>query len=269
MQVDAGRVLVSEGATGAEFFVILTGTAKVSRRGRKVATLGPGAAFGDRCALLDKAPRNATVTAETPMELVVLGQREFGGVIDEVPGVACKLLTGMARRLRGRRPLRAVTPRADAAADHRSPDPPRGRGARSDLRARAADVRRARRHRGRRAVRPRPRAVDRWRPGLPDARPVTDGLDELLAVDADVVDVLVPTPAHADVAMPVLDAGFHVQVQKPIARSLEDACASRRGGRANGTMLRVLEDYVFYPPLVQLRDVVRSGEIGDAGRRCT
>src|SRR4029077_11639310 len=99
VQVDAGRVLVSEGATGAEFFVILSGTAKVSRRGRKVATLGPGAAFGE-LALLDKAPRNATVTAETPMELFVLAQREFGGILDEVPGVARKLLTGMARRLR-------------------------------------------------------------------------------------------------------------------------------------------------------------------------
>ena len=97
--VPPGTVLVSEGSMGAEFFVILSGTAKVSRRGRKVATLGPGAAFGE-LALLDKAPRNATVTAETPMELVVLGQREFGGVIDEVPGVARKLLTGMARRLR-------------------------------------------------------------------------------------------------------------------------------------------------------------------------
>jgi CRP/FNR family cyclic AMP-dependent transcriptional regulator len=97
--VDAGRVLVSEGSTGSEFFVILSGTAKVSRRGRKVATLGPGAAFGE-LALLDKAPRNATVTAETDMELVVLGQREFGGLLDEVPGFARKLLTGMARRLR-------------------------------------------------------------------------------------------------------------------------------------------------------------------------
>ena len=99
VKVDAGRVLVSEGSSGSEFFVILEGTAKVSRRGRKVATLGPGAAFGE-LALLDRAPRNATVTAETDMELVVLGQREFGGVIDEVPGVARKLLTGMARRLR-------------------------------------------------------------------------------------------------------------------------------------------------------------------------
>jgi CRP-like cAMP-binding protein len=99
VKVDPGRVLVTEGSTGSEFFVIIDGTAKVSRRGRKGATLGPGAAFGE-LALLDRAPRNATVTAETPMELVVLGQREFGGIIDEVPGFSRKLLAGMARRLR-------------------------------------------------------------------------------------------------------------------------------------------------------------------------
>jgi CRP/FNR family cyclic AMP-dependent transcriptional regulator len=99
VKVDPGRILVSEGSTGSEFFVIIDGTATVSRHGRKVATLGPGDAFGE-LALLDKAPRNATVTAQTEMELVVLGQREFGGLIDEVPGFARKLLAGMARRLR-------------------------------------------------------------------------------------------------------------------------------------------------------------------------
>ena len=99
VKVEPGRVLVSEGSTGSEFFVIIDGSANVTRRGRKVATLGPGGAFGE-LALLDKAPRNATVTAQTPMEVVVLGQREFGGLIDEVPGFARKLLAGMARRLR-------------------------------------------------------------------------------------------------------------------------------------------------------------------------
>jgi len=99
VRVAAGKTLVSEGDTGHEFFVILEGNAKVSRQGRKIASLGPGGAFGE-LALLEKAPRNATVTAESDMELVVLGQREFAGLIDEVPGFARKLLAGMAKRLR-------------------------------------------------------------------------------------------------------------------------------------------------------------------------
>jgi CRP/FNR family cyclic AMP-dependent transcriptional regulator len=99
VKVSAGKVLVTEGETGHEFFVILEGTAKVTKKGRKVATVGPGAGFGE-LALLDKAPRNATVIAETDMELVVLGQREFAGIIDEVPGFSRKLLAGMAQRLR-------------------------------------------------------------------------------------------------------------------------------------------------------------------------
>ncbi len=99
VRVPAGKTLVSEGETGHEFFVILDGTAKVSRQGRKIASIGAGGAFGE-LALLEKAPRNATVTAETDMELVVLGQREFAGLIDEVPGFARKLLAGMAKRLR-------------------------------------------------------------------------------------------------------------------------------------------------------------------------
>src|ERR1035437_1297835 len=99
VDVPAGKVLVREGAAGAEFFVILDGTAEVSRHGRRVATLDPGAFFGD-LALLDRAPRNATVTAKTPMQLMVLGQREFAAMIDDVPELAQKLLTGLAHRLR-------------------------------------------------------------------------------------------------------------------------------------------------------------------------
>ena len=79
--------------------MIIEGTARVTRQGRKIATIGPGQAFGE-LALLDKAPRNASVVADTDMELVVLGQREFAGIIDDVPGFARKLLAGMAHRLR-------------------------------------------------------------------------------------------------------------------------------------------------------------------------
>jgi CRP/FNR family transcriptional regulator, cyclic AMP receptor protein len=90
---------VNEGEDGDEFFVILDGTARVSRQGRKIATLGPGSGFGE-LALFDNAPRNATVVADTDMELVVLGQREFAGLLDQVPGFARKMLAGTAHRLR-------------------------------------------------------------------------------------------------------------------------------------------------------------------------
>jgi CRP-like cAMP-binding protein len=98
-RVAAGEAIVTEGEPGHEFFVLLEGTARVSRDGRKVATLEPGSGFGE-LALLEKAPRNATVVAETDVELVVLGESEFAGLLDEVPGFARKLLRNTAHRLR-------------------------------------------------------------------------------------------------------------------------------------------------------------------------
>jgi CRP/FNR family cyclic AMP-dependent transcriptional regulator len=99
VEVDAGRTLVEEGKGGKEAFVILEGTAIVRRNGRKVATLGPGAQFGE-LALLDGGPRTATVVAETPMRLLVLAQRELLGVLDEVPGLTRKILASLATRIR-------------------------------------------------------------------------------------------------------------------------------------------------------------------------
>lgn len=95
----AGTAIVTEGAAGADFYVILDGNARVDRHGQKVAELGPGGFFGD-LALLDRAPRNATVIAETDMELAKLGQRAFDELLEQVPGFAKKLLAGLARRLR-------------------------------------------------------------------------------------------------------------------------------------------------------------------------
>jgi CRP-like cAMP-binding protein len=98
VRVPAGKVLVEQGKPGFEFYLILAGKASVSRGGKKVATVGPGQYFGE-LAVLDRRPRNSTVKAETDMELLVLGQREFSGLLDEVPGLAHKLLQTMAGRL--------------------------------------------------------------------------------------------------------------------------------------------------------------------------
>jgi CRP/FNR family transcriptional regulator, cyclic AMP receptor protein len=93
-----GKVVVTEGAAGAEFFVILDGRARVERHGREVNTLGPGSFFGD-LALLDRAPRNASIIADSELELAKLGQRAFDELLEH-PGFSKKLLAGLARRLR-------------------------------------------------------------------------------------------------------------------------------------------------------------------------
>ncbi|HKN37495.1 MAG TPA: cyclic nucleotide-binding domain-containing protein [Acidimicrobiia bacterium] len=93
-----GHVLVKEGDRGLEFFVIVSGLAKVSRRGRKVGELGPGDFFGELALLID-SNRNATVTALTPMEAIVLSRREFEAALADAPRMTRKIMAGMARRL--------------------------------------------------------------------------------------------------------------------------------------------------------------------------
>jgi hypothetical protein len=51
-------------------------------------------------ALLDRLPRSASVTSDTEMILLVLGQRQFNGILDAVPVLSRKLSAAMATRLR-------------------------------------------------------------------------------------------------------------------------------------------------------------------------
>ena len=96
--VPEGQVLCKEGERGLEFFVVVSGRANVTRRGRKVGELGPGDFFGELALLVD-ADRNATVTALTPMEAIVLSRREFEAALADAPRMTRKIMSGMARRL--------------------------------------------------------------------------------------------------------------------------------------------------------------------------
>ena len=97
--VEPGRIIVEQGTLGTEFYLIVSGTAAVRRNNRKIASLGAGQHFGE-LALLDRKPRNATIVSETEMDLLVLGQREFNGLLETTPSLARKLMSAMAARLR-------------------------------------------------------------------------------------------------------------------------------------------------------------------------
>ncbi len=98
LKISAGTEMTTEGRVGYEFYVIIDGKASVARDGRQINVLGPGDSFGE-LSLLDRAPRNATVTADTDIDALILGQREFTALLDIVPTLAHKLLIGLARRI--------------------------------------------------------------------------------------------------------------------------------------------------------------------------
>lgn len=94
-----GRAIVEEGQAGEAMFVVLTGTARVVRAGRKVGALIPGDFFGELSAL-DGGPRTASVVPDTPMEVLRLYRHTLHRLIEEEPALAMGLLEGLARRLR-------------------------------------------------------------------------------------------------------------------------------------------------------------------------
>ena len=98
LEVQPGKVLCKEGEIGQEFFVIVDGKIKVTRKGRRVATRGGGDFVGE-IALLEELPRTATVTAETPVRLFVLTGKDFRHLLDVNPGVERKVMRALARRL--------------------------------------------------------------------------------------------------------------------------------------------------------------------------
>ena len=70
----------------------------VTQTGRRVNTLGPGDFFGELAAM-DPGPRNATVTALTDLDVLIIGPRELSAMSD-IPGFRGALFRSMASRLR-------------------------------------------------------------------------------------------------------------------------------------------------------------------------
>jgi CRP-like cAMP-binding protein len=100
VSIEAGHVLTQQGKPGSEFFMVLSGTASVTKKKREVERLKAGAYFGE-LAILHGGIRNATVTAATDMELMVLDAREFRSVLMTNPTIGLKMLSGLAERLEG------------------------------------------------------------------------------------------------------------------------------------------------------------------------
>jgi CRP-like cAMP-binding protein len=98
VDVPAGAKLAQEGRLAYEFFAIQDGTAQVTREGEAIADLGPGDFFGE-IGLLGGERRVASVTATSPMRLVVLTGAQLRAMESRMAPVGERIRAAMAQRL--------------------------------------------------------------------------------------------------------------------------------------------------------------------------
>jgi CRP-like cAMP-binding protein len=99
-----GQMILLEEAMGETFFVIASGSVKITRLsddGREVilAMLGEGDFFGEM-SLLDGEGRSANVVALNESEVLTLSRNDFLDILQTFPQIAISLLEELALRLR-------------------------------------------------------------------------------------------------------------------------------------------------------------------------
>ena len=95
VEVPAGEVLVEEGGRGDQFIMILEGEAKVTQNGEVVNRLSENDFFGE-IALVAHRRRAATVTAETPMKVLVVPAGYFSNLLEQTPGLWKEIAIAMS-----------------------------------------------------------------------------------------------------------------------------------------------------------------------------
>lgn len=103
VDVAADHVLFREGTTAHEFIIVIDGALRVERLGSVIGRLGPGD-FAGEIALVDGGPRTATVIADVPSRLLVIGHREFHSLLEKHPSIELQVLQALARRVRASEP---------------------------------------------------------------------------------------------------------------------------------------------------------------------
>ena len=97
-QIEPGQKLVSAGSPSYHLYVILAGTASIERDGSEIGRVARGDVVGELGLLFDE-PRNADVVASSALEVLSLDRAGLQRALDDVPGMAWTLLTGIAERL--------------------------------------------------------------------------------------------------------------------------------------------------------------------------
>ena len=90
-------------------------------------------------------------------------------------------------------------------------------------------------------------------------------IDALLSAEKpDAAHVLTPPFAHAETTTPLLEAGIHVLVEKPMAASADECRAMMAAAERGGASLGVNHNFIHHPAFAKARKIVGAGELGRA-----
>ncbi len=94
-----GQTIFHEGDLGDALYVVVRGRIGIQSGGERLATLGPGEAFGEM-AVLDEVPRSGSAVVEEEAEVLRIGSEEFYEILHEQVEIAEGVIRMLTRRLR-------------------------------------------------------------------------------------------------------------------------------------------------------------------------
>jgi len=98
-KIAAGTVIIQKGAVAREMFLLKKGRVDILVHDRTVEEIGPGGIFGEM-ALIDHAPRAASVVARTDCDVVPIDERLFVSLVQDAPYFALDVMRILATRIR-------------------------------------------------------------------------------------------------------------------------------------------------------------------------
>jgi len=99
MTLDSGEVLFAEGEVGDSLFIVVSGSLRVERSGRRITEMGPGECVGEMAAL-DWEARSATVVAREVSELIRIDRNDLMDILSDLPELVANLTLVLAKRIR-------------------------------------------------------------------------------------------------------------------------------------------------------------------------
>ena len=109
----------------------------------------------------------------------------------------------------------------------------------------------------------RPELLDRFRRSYPGAVFTTRMEEALDDPELEAVAIATPVSTHHALVSAALDAGKHVFVEKPLARSTDEIVELMDQAEATGRVLMPGHTFLYSPPVREIKRIIDSGELGD------